>query len=73
MIMITEHFYSATQSTTTELKFHAEAHRQLQVKNLPKVPRQGLERAGFEPTLRSRGVDYTNAPLRLTCIHYVLS
>src|SRR6218665_2174081 len=31
-------------STDTALEFHAEAHRQLQVKDLPKVPTWRLER-----------------------------
>src|SRR6218665_3889454 len=31
-------------STDTESEFHAEAHRQLQVKDLPKVPTWRLER-----------------------------
>src|SRR6218665_3469598 len=49
------HFYSATSSplllrgapdysTDTVSEFHAEAHRQLQVKDLPKVPTWRLER-----------------------------
>ena len=49
------HFYSARSSplllrgahdysTDTVLEFHAEAHRQLQVKDLPKVPTWRLKR-----------------------------
>src|SRR6218665_3868584 len=49
------HFYSAPSSplllrgapdygTDTVSEFHAEAHRQLQVKNLPKIPTWWLER-----------------------------
>src|SRR6218665_2391581 len=57
------HFYSALSSPlllrgapdystdTTVSKFHAEAHRQLQLKDLPKVPTWRLYRAGVEPTI----------------------
>src|SRR6218665_164078 len=62
------HFYSAPSSpsslsgapdysTDTVSEFHAEAHRQLQVKDLPKV----AARAGVEPT---KVFVSTNAPPR---------
>src|SRR6218665_318238 len=45
--------------------FTLKRHRQQQVKDLPKVPTWRL--AGFEPmTLRSNGIDSTNAPPRPT-------
>src|SRR6218665_3641869 len=54
------HFYSAPSSplllrgapdysTDTVSEFHAEAHRQLQVKDLPKVPTWRLERESDPP------------------------
>src|SRR6218665_2033151 len=64
------HFYSAPSSplllrgapdysTNTVSEFHAEAHRQLQVKDLPKVPTWRI----VEPTtLRLRVIASTNAP-----------
>ena len=66
------HFYSAPSSplllrgapdysTDTVSEFHAGAHRQLQVKDLPKVPTWRL--AGVEPTtLRLKAIDSTKAP-----------
>ena len=68
------HFYSAPSSplllrgapdysTDTVSEFHAEAHRQLQVKDLPKVRPYMAARAGVEPTtLRLRVIASTNAP-----------
>src|SRR6218665_2828393 len=70
------HFYSASHSlsfsealpTTAIDTVHVgvytpKRYRQLQVKDLPKVPTWRLESAGFEPTtLRSNGVVSTNAP-----------
>src|SRR6218665_1960130 len=68
------HFYSAPSSplplrgapdysTDTVSEFHAEAHRQLQVKDLPKVPPYMAARAGVEPTtLWLRVIASTNAP-----------
>src|SRR6218665_2163817 len=68
------HFYSAPSSplllrgapdysTGTVSEFHAEAHRQLQVKNLPKVPTWRLARAGVEPTtLRLKVIVSTKTP-----------
>src|SRR6218665_3992224 len=55
------HFYSAPSnpqllrgapdySTDTVSEFHAEAHNQLKVKDLAKVPTWRLARAGVEPT-----------------------
>ena len=67
------HFYSAPSSplllrgapdycTDTVSEFHAEAHRQLQVKDLPKGPYMAA-RAGVEPTtFRLRVNASTNAP-----------
>src|SRR6218665_2025114 len=69
------HFYSAPSSplllrgapdysTDTVSEFHAEAHRQLQVKDLPKVL-YVTARAGVEPTtLRLKVIDSTKAPSR---------
>src|SRR6218665_711741 len=66
------HFYSAPSrplllsgardySKDTVSEFHAEAHRQVQVKDLPKVPTWRL--AGVEPTtLRLSAIDSTKAP-----------
>ena|SRR6218665_936744 len=66
------HFYSAPSSplllrgapdysTDTVSELHAEAHRQLQVKDLPKV----AARARVEPaTLRLKVIVSTNAPPR---------
>src|SRR6218665_3368103 len=70
------HFYSAPSSplllrgapdysTDTVSEFHAEAHRQLQVKDLPKV--RLAVRAGVEPTtLRLKVIISTKAPPRPT-------
>src|SRR6218665_632483 len=63
------HFYNATSSPLllrgapdyskdTVSEFHAEAHRQLQVKDLPKVPRAGVKTT----TLRLKAIDSTKAP-----------
>ena len=74
------HFYSAPSSplllrgapdysTDTASEFHAEAHRQLQVKDLPKVLYMAA-RAGVEPTtLWLRVIASTNAPPCPTCMH----
>src|SRR6218665_614422 len=74
------HFYSAASSplllrgapdysTDTVSEFHAEAHRQLQVKDLPKVLHMAA-RAGVEPTtLRLKAIDSTKAPPCPTCKH----
>ena len=51
----------------TVSEFHAEAHRQLPVKDLPKVPIYVAARAGVElTTLRLRAIDSTKAPSRPT-------
>ena len=78
-IIYSGHFYSASSSplllrgapdysTDTISEFHAEAHRQLQVKDLSKD--QGpyvTARAGGEPTtLRLKVIASTNAPPRPT-------
>src|SRR6218665_1501612 len=67
------HFYSAPSSplllrgapdysTDTVSELHADAQRQLQVKDLPKVPIM-VARAGVEPTtLRLKAIDSTKAP-----------
>src|SRR6218665_1411157 len=72
------HFYSAPSSplllggapdynTDTVSEFHAEAHRQLQVKDLPKVPPYVAARAGVEPTtFRLKVIDSIKAPPRPT-------
>src|SRR6218665_2882319 len=71
-----DHFYSASSSTLLLISapdtarvlcrsFTPKRHRQLQVKHLPKVPMTA--RARVEPTtLRSNGLDSTNAPPRPT-------
>src|SRR6218665_1394752 len=71
------HFYSAPSSplllrgapdysTDTLSEFHAEAHRQLQVKDM-------TARAGVEPTtLRLKVIASTNAPSRLYCLWEML-
>src|SRR6218665_1380384 len=68
------HFYSTPSSpqpprgapdysTDTVSEFHAEAHRQLQVKDLPMQGPYMTARAGVEPTtLRLRVIASTNAP-----------
>src|SRR6218665_2060817 len=54
--------------------FTSKHHRQLQVKDSPKVPTwQMAARAGFEPvTLRMKGVESINAPPRPTNIQSTL-
>src|SRR6218665_2663573 len=71
------HFYSAPSSplllrgapdysTDTVSECHAEGHRQLQVKDLPKVPTWRLEQ-GVEPTtLQLKVIVSTKAPIRPT-------
>src|SRR6218665_2783189 len=67
------HFYSAPSRTLllrgapdyrtdTVSEFHAEAHRQLQVKDLPKVLTWRIERESKPTTLRLRVIASTNAP-----------
>src|SRR6218665_249581 len=70
------HFYSAPSSplllrgaadysTDTVSEFHAEAHRQLQVKDLPKVPTWRLKRESNPcTTLRLKVIVSTKAPSR---------
>ena len=71
------HFYSASlsplllrgapdYSTDTVSEFHAEAHRQLQVKDLPKVPTWRLERGSNTTPLRLKVIVSTKAPPRPT-------
>ena len=72
------HFYSAPSSplplrgapdysTDTVSEFHAEAHRQLQVKDLLAQGPYMTARTGVEPmTLRLKVVDSTKAPSRPT-------
>src|SRR6218665_232753 len=73
------HFYSAPKSplllrgapdycnnTDTVSEFHAEAHRQLQEKDLPKVPTWRLERGVELTTLRLKVIVSTKAPPRPT-------
>src|SRR6218665_287186 len=66
------HFYSAPSSplllrgapdynTDTVLEFHAEVHRQLQIKDLPKVPAWRLER---ESNSRPSGRKASSQPRR---------
>ena len=75
------HFYSAPwsplllrgapdYSTDTVLEFHAEAHRQLQVKDLPKVPTWRLER---ESNPRPSGWKSSSQPRRHHVPHVLLS
>ena|SRR6218665_582232 len=59
---------SRLQQLTLCRSLHAEA---LQAA-ASEVPTWGLE-PGFEPaTLRSKGIDFTNAPLRPTHIYYII-
>src|SRR6218665_3565374 len=71
------HFYSAPSSplllrgapdysTDTVLEFHADAHRQLQVKDLPKVPTWRLERES-NPRPSGSVIVSTKSPPRPTC------
>src|SRR6218665_1189316 len=71
------HFYSAPSSslllkgapdysTDTVSEFHAEAHRQLQVKDLPKVPTWRLERESNPRPLRLKVIVSTKTPPRPT-------
>src|SRR6218665_2870736 len=53
----------------TVSEFHAEAHRQLQVKDLHKVPTWRLERESNPLYLRLKVIDSTNAPPRPTKFH----
>src|SRR5678816_2419880 len=51
-----------------ESEFHAEAHEQLRVKDLPRVPTRRLW-GGFEPaTLQLQGTEHTPTPPRPSCI-----
>ena len=52
-------------SADTESEFHAEAHEQLRVKDLPRVPIYAAAWGGFEPaTLRLQGTEHTPTPPR---------
>src|SRR6218665_1758333 len=78
------HFYSAPSSplplrgapdysTDTALEFHAEAHRQLQVKKGLAQGPYVTARAGVEPmTLRLKVIDSTKAPSRPTMVHHYI-
>src|SRR6218665_165277 len=75
------HFYSAHSSplllrgapdysTDTVSEFHAETHRQLQVKDLSKTPDVAAIEQGVEPTtLRLKVIVSTKAPPRPTASH----
>ena len=54
-------------SKDTVSEFHAEAPQAIASERLAQGPYVAA-RAGFEPTtLRSKGIEFTNAPPRLTC------
>ena len=58
-------------SANTESEFHAEAHEQLRVKDLPRVPTRRIEPA----TLRLQGTEQrpTPTPPRPTCAMSMLA
>ena len=60
--------FRGAPDSCAESEFHAEAHEQLRVKDLPRVPTRRLW-GGFEPaTLQLQGTEHTPKPPRPSCI-----